>query len=172
MEPQTTQNENSPMKIFSKSEHGFLTLTPQGQLVDRVTKEAIIPSELFSEKDFFTAAKMIRSAFPAVDKDWLGLFSDMAKDEGYSGEQLITAVKNAIKTIDYNHTAPPVSKFLSQSNRVKMLSYFDVEKEVHKGDNWKNFKMIARLDNLAYFARVADMIKYGLKPMVLEDDKS
>jgi hypothetical protein len=137
-------------------------------LVDRQTKDAIVPTTLFTLNDWVTVARMIRAAFPVVDRDWLALFGEMAKDENYSGDQLISAVKNAIKICDYNHTMPPVSKFLSQSNRVKMLSYYDVEKEVFKGDNWKNFKLITRIDNLAYFARVADVIKFGLKPMEIE----
>lgn len=141
-------------------------------MVDRVTKDAIVSTTLFSPDDWIRAAKMIRAAFPVVDRDWLSLFSDMARDEGYSGDQLIAAVKNAIKNCDYNHTMPPVSKFLSQSNRVKMLSYYDVEKEVHKGDNWKNFKMITRIDGNVYFARIADIAKYNLKTMVIEDEKS
>ncbi len=53
---------------------------------------------------------------------------------------------------------------MNQSNRVKLLSYYDVEKEVFKGDNWKNFRMIAIIEGLAYFARQADVIRYNLKP--------
>lgn len=141
-----------------------LTCTPQGQLVDRANKEALATTTPYSPGDWLRAVTMIRAAFPGVDKDWLTLYSEMVREECYSGEQLIAAVKHAIKTIEFNKSMPPVARFLSQSNRVKLLSYYDVEKEVFKGDNWKNFRMIAIIEGLAYFARQADVIRYNLKP--------
>ena len=163
MEP--AANENSPMRILNPSEPGSsISITPQGQPVDRVNREALAVMPGFTREDWTLAAKMIKAAFPKVDEEWLTMFSLLVREEGYSGEQLIASVKHAIKTTEYNHTMPPVARFMDQSNRVKLLSYYDVEKDVHKGDNWKNFRMIAIIEGLAYFARQADVIRYNLKP--------
>lgn len=138
-------------------------ITIQGYEINS-DNELLLKNNTLSVDTLTIVLNRLKVAFPAVNREWLLLFSSVMKEEGYSDDDLLKAVSKVIKEETFTGAPPAIAKFCSQLNKVKLFSVHDIDSLLASGkDSWANYKMVHKGKNGVLFAKIADIERYNLK---------
>lgn len=113
----------------------------------------------------------IAKAFPELNDSWFELFNERIKENGFTDERLIEAVKFVIDTFHYKN--PNIANFISYDKRIELLTERELTLKADKeGISIRKLYELVDIDGKPYYTLKSNIGKYGLKKYQFKEPES